>query len=59
MSRPLHYVEMTHDELGEELNLTRSTISEIEQRAIAKFKRELARRGINLEDLLESKPNEK
>lgn len=56
MSERLPYVELTHDELSEELGLTRSTISQIEQRAIEKFKRELARRGIEIDDLIEKKP---
>lgn len=56
MSERLPYVELTHDELSKKLGLTRSTISQIEQRAIENFKRELAKRGIEIDDLIEKKP---
>lgn len=56
MSERLPYTEITHDQLGEELNLTRQTVREIELKAIEKFKRELARRGIEIDDLIEKKP---
>jgi len=55
MPKHLPNVDKTHDEIAKALNLTRQTIREIEEKAVAKFKSELARRGISIDDLIESK----
>ena len=46
--------EKTTAAIARELGIASSTVSNVERKAIEKFKRELERRGIRVEDLLPS-----
>lgn len=45
--------QMSQNDVAEKMFLHKNTIGCIERRAIEKFKRELSRRGLTLDDLLE------
>jgi len=45
---------MSQNEIADKLFLHKNTIGCIEKRAMEKFKRELSRRGLTLNDLLEA-----
>jgi DNA-directed RNA polymerase specialized sigma24 family protein len=46
---------MSQAEVAEKMFLCKNTVMNVEKRAIEKFKKKLAERGIKLEDLLEVK----
>jgi DNA-directed RNA polymerase sigma subunit (sigma70/sigma32) len=46
--------EITTAAIGRELNIAPATVRDVERKAIEKFKRELERRGIRLDDVLPS-----
>ena len=48
----IDYDGINQKEVAEALGVSRSAIYQIEQKAIAKFKRALARRNIKIEDLI-------
>ena len=50
--QPAAYDGMTQQEVADSLGITRTAVYQIEQRAFKKFKRELAKRIKNIEDLL-------
>ncbi len=47
---------MTYEEIAYEMDLTRSAVYKIEQRALRKLRRALAERGISFEDLVQDAP---
>lgn len=51
-SQPAAYDGMTQQEVADSLGITRTAVYQIEQRAYKKFKKELAKRIKNIEDLL-------
>jgi len=51
---PTDYV-MSQSEVAEKMDLCKNTVMNIEKRAMEKFRKGLAERGINIEDLLEVK----
>lgn len=52
-SQPAAYDGMTQQEVADSLGITRTAVYQIEQRAYKKFKKELAKRMKNINDLLE------
>ena len=51
---PTDYV-MSQSEVAEKMDLCKNTVMNIEKRAMEKFRKGLAERGIKIEDLLEVK----
>ena len=51
---PTDYV-MSQSEVAEKMDLCKNTVMNIEKKAIEKFRKGLADRGIKIEDLLEVK----
>ena len=51
-AQPAAYDGLTQQEVADSLGITRTAVYQIEQRAFKKFKRELAKRIKNIEDLL-------
>lgn len=51
---PTDYV-MSQSEVAEKMDLCKNTVMNIEKKAMEKFRKGLAERGINIEDLLEVK----
>ena len=47
----LNKPEMTRDEIGKVIGTTRQTVSNIEEKALKKLRKELFKRGITKEDL--------
>ena len=52
-TQPAAYDGMTQQEVADSLGITRTAVYQIEQRAYKKFKKELAKRMKNINDLLE------
>jgi transcriptional regulator len=50
---------MTQREVGEALDLDRGMVSYLEKKALANFKKELAKRGYKMEDFLGGKNERK
>jgi DNA-directed RNA polymerase specialized sigma24 family protein len=50
--QPAAYDGLTQQEVADSLGITRTAVYQIEQRAFKKFKRALAKRIKNIEDLL-------
>jgi DNA-directed RNA polymerase specialized sigma24 family protein len=50
--QPAAYDGLTQQEVADSLGVTRTAVYQIEQRAFKKFKRALAKRIKNIEDLL-------
>lgn len=42
--------EMSHQEMAEELGVSRAAVSDMEKRALRKLKNELEKRGLTLDD---------
>lgn len=51
-TQPSAYDGMNQQEVADELGISRAAVYQIEQRAFKKFKRELAKRIKNIDDLL-------